>query len=270
MKAITVDDEPLMLRALSKAVSASPDVSSVTEFGNCADALRWAEKNPVDLAFLDIEMRGMGGIQLAEKLKALQPRCAVIFCTGYEQYAISAFRIRVSGYLLKPISAAEVQAEIDHIRGREEAQPLLSVQCFGIFEVQAQGKALTFKRSKTKELLALLVDCKGAGITGREISARLWEDDCDEDKCRNYLRQLFMDLRHALEEVGAGAVLLQCGYSYSLDTRLIDCDYYSYLECGHPAFRGAYMTQYSWADETCGLLWRENPRAESTLEEKQK
>lgn len=52
--------------------------------------------------------------------------------------------------------------------------------------------------------------------------------------------------------------LPQGGYSYSLDTRRVSCDYYDYLRTGHPEFRGEHMTQYSWADETCGLLWRGN------------
>ena len=48
------------------------------------------------------------------------------------------------------------------------------------------------------------------------------------------------------------------GYLYSVDTSKISCDYYSYLKTGQPEFQGEYMTQYSWADETCGLLWSKN------------
>lgn len=152
MTAIVVDDEPLMLRAMSRAVSASPDMEAVTEFSACAD--------------------------------------------------------------------------------------VLTIRCFGTFEAYAHGKTLPFRRSKTKELLAFLVDCKGASVTGREISAKLWTDDCNEARCRNYLRQLFVDLRHTLDVVGAGDVLVQCGYSYALDPKHVDCDYYRFLETGHPEFPG--------------------------------
>lgn len=256
MTAIVVDDEPLMLRALSRAVSASPDMEAVTEFSACADVLNWLQENSVDVAFLDIEMRGMGGLALAEKIQKLRPDCRIVFCTGYEQYAVAAFRMHTSGYLLKPVSAEDVQREIDYIKGGQSAQKLLTIRCFGTFEAYAHGKTLPFRRSKTKELLAFLVDCKGASITGREISAKLWADDCNEARCRNYLRQLFVDLRHTLDVVGAGDVLVQCGYSYALDPKRVDCDYYRFLETGHPEFRGEYMNQYRWADETCGLLWR--------------
>lgn len=256
MIAIAVDDEQLMLYALVKAVKASPDITSVAEFTSCDDALRWAQNNPVDVAFLDIDMRGMGGLNLAERIMGLHPDCKIVFCTGYERYAVAAIKLRVSGYLMKPISAKEVQEEIDHIKGRRAQEKPLTVKCFGNFEVYALGEKLTFKRTKTKELFAFLIDRSGAGVTGREICARLWPDSGDEEKYHNYLRQLIMDLRQSLEAAGAGSVLAQSNYTYLLDTEKIDCDFYSFLKTGKPAFRGEYMTQYGWAEDTCGLLWQ--------------
>ena len=260
MIAIAVDDEQLMLYALVQAVKASPDITSVAEFTSCDNALLWAQNNPVDVAFLDIDMRGMGGLALAEKIMALHPDCKIVFCTGYEQYAVAAIKLRVSGYLMKPISAKEVQEEIDHIKGRRAKEKPLTVKCFGNFEVDAHGEKLPFKRTKTKELFAFLVDRNGAGVTGKEICARLWTDSGDEEKYHNYLRQLFLDLRQSLEAVGAGSILEQSNYTYSLNTEKIDCDYYTYLQTGKPEFRGEYMTQYGWAEDTCGLLWQSNNR----------
>ena len=66
MIAIAVDDEVLMLGALVAAVEASPDIASVTKFSDCESALEYAQNNPIDIAFLDINMRGMGGLALAE------------------------------------------------------------------------------------------------------------------------------------------------------------------------------------------------------------
>ena len=227
MIAITVDDERPMLAALTAAVSASPDISSVTEFATCSAALEWAENNPVDVAFLDISMRGMGGLKLAEKIVELHPDCRIIFCTGYPQYALDAIQLHVSGYLLKPITVEEVQKELDYIKGRKAKEKLLSVQCFGSFQVKAQGGPLNFKRSKSKELLAVLIDRKGAGVTAKEICAVMWPEDGNDSKNINYLYQLFSDLRHALELAGAADILLQNGYAYAVDVERTDCDYYS-------------------------------------------
>lgn len=258
MIAIAVDDEKLMLYALVKAIKASPDISDVAEFTSCSKALEWISSNSPDVAFLDINMRGMGGMELAQRILEIRPDCKIVFCTGYEKYAVEAFKLRVSGYLMKPVSPEDVQDEINHIKGVRAKEKPLTVKCFGNFEVYFQGEKLSFKRTKTKELLAYLIDRKGAGVTAKEISARLWNDDGDDEKKHNYLRQLLLDLRQTLEAAGCSDVFHQSSYSYYIDPKKFDCDYFSYLKTGNPEFFGEYMTQYSWAEETCGLLWKKS------------
>ena len=255
MIAIAVDDEPLMLGALAKAISASPDITAVTKFSGCEEAIDHIKSNPADVAFLDINMRGMGGLALAEEILRICPECKIVFCTGYEEYAIPAFKLHASGYLLKPISAADIQAELDNIKGIRHREKPLVVKCFGNFEVYANGRMLTFKRSKTKELLAFLVDRNGAGVTVAEIGVALWEDDEDQ-KNHNYIHQLFYDLRHTLEAAGVGDIFERNNYLYSINPEKLDCDYYTFLKTGKPNFFGEYMTQYSWAEKTCGSLWK--------------
>ena len=82
----------------------------------------------------------------------------------------------------------------------------------------------------------------------------LWEDD-EEQKNQNYIHQLFLDLRRTLEAAGVGEIFKRNSYLYSVDPDKLDCDYFSYLKTGSPKFHGEYMTQYSWAEKTCGLLW---------------
>ena len=254
MIAIAVDDEPLMLGALTKAIKASEDITAVADFTSCEDALDYIKSNPADIAFLDINMRGMGGLSLAEKIIGVCPDCKIVFCTGYEEYAIPAFKLHAAGYLLKPVSAKDVQIEINNIKGIRQKEKPLTVKCFGNFEVYAKGEKLTFKRSKTKELFAFLIDRNGAGVTVAEIGVALWENDEDQ-KNHNYIHQLFRDLRQSLEAVGVEDIFERNNYLYSVNPEKIDCDYYSYLKTGKPEFIGEYMFQYSWAEGTCGLLW---------------
>ena len=254
MIAIAVDDEVLMLGALVNAIKASPDITEVSQFSDCEAALSFVKDTAVDIAFLDINMRGMGGLALAQKILTLCPDCKIVFCTGYEEYAIPAFKLHASGYLLKPVSARDIQAEIDNIKGLRHREKPLVVKCFGNFDVFANGKMLTFKRSKTKELFAFLIDRNGAGVTVAEISVALWENDTD-DRHQNYTHQLFRDLRQTLAAIGMEDIFERNNYLYSVNPEKIDCDYFSYLKTGKPEFLGEYMTQYSWAEATCGLLW---------------
>ena len=199
-------------------------------------------------------MRGMGGISLAEKILALRPNSKIVFCSGYEEYAIPAFKLHASGYLMKPISAEDVQGEIDNIKGVRIKEKLLEVKCFGNFEVYVKGERLHFKRSKSKELFAFLVDRRGAGMTAKQICAVLFPDDTDDAKNTAYLRQLVLDIKNTLKIAGADAVFCHETPCYRIDAGLIKCDYFSYLETGKPEFLGEYMAQYSWAEETCAML----------------
>ena len=254
MIAIAVDDEILMLGALVKAVSASPDIKEVIKFSDCEQALDFVKNNSVDIAFLDINMRGMGGLALAENILAARPNCKIVFCTGYEEYAIPAFKLHASGYLMKPISAEDVQAEINNIKGVKEKEKLLKVKCFGNFEIYCKGEKLVFRRVRTKEMFAYLVDRKGAGMTAKEICATLFPEDMDDNKNAAYLRQLILDLKSTLKAVGAESIFRHEKPYYRIDTSLIECDYLTYLETGKPEFHGEYMMQYSWAEDTCAML----------------
>ena len=254
MIAIAVDDEALMLGALVSAIEASPDITEVNKFSDCEKALEFVKQNSVDIAFLDINMRGMGGLALAEKIIAASPDCKIVFCTGYEEYAIPAFKLHASGYLMKPISVEDVQGEIDNIIGVRHKDKPITVKCFGNFEVYVKNQKLMFKRLKTKELFAFLIDRNGAGMTAKQICAVLFPNDYDDNKNAAYLRQLILDLKNTLKSVGAEGVLCHEKPCYSVDTSLLRCDYISYLESGKPEFHGEYMTQYSWAEDTCAML----------------
>ena len=117
MIALCVDDEVLPLNALARAVGKSPDIDSVFPFDDEIDALAWAEHHPVDIAFLDVQLHEINGIELAKKLAALHPDISIVFCTGYEKYAVNAIGLHMdAGYLVKPFRASQVQDEINHIK----------------------------------------------------------------------------------------------------------------------------------------------------------
>lgn len=256
MIALAVDDEPIMLDALVRALNASSDIERTISFPSGHEALEWARQHAFDVAFLGINMRGIGGPELAKRLRELQPGCIVNFCTGYPECAVDAFRIHATGYLMKPLTAEAVQREIDHIKGEKAGGKLLTLRCFGAFEVFSHGSPLSFRRSMSKEVLAVLTDRQGARMTTSAIAACLWPERSENARTINYLYHLFADMRSTLERAGAGsAVIRPDGRSYALDVSKVDCDYYSYLKHGSPAFMGEYMSQYSWAEDTCGYLW---------------
>lgn len=261
MLALCVDDEAPLLAELVRAAEASPDITEVVSFRLCSEAIDWVKSNKPDIAFLDIRMRGMTGLELSEKLRKIYPALPIVFCTGYRDFAFDAMQLKVQGYLLKPIRPEDVQREIDYIKsnqnGENKSSKLLKVQCFGNFEVFAKGKTIHFKRKRAKELLAFLVDRRGSSVNAKEICAAFWEDD-ENDKNLMNLYKIFGELKNALASVGAEEVLVKGTQEYSINTELIDCDFYKYI-AGDPvaekSFMGEYMVQYSWAEVTAASLY---------------
>lgn len=257
MKIIVVDDEKIALDGMVSAIKKAVPDSEIHKFSKSEDAARFAENNKFEIAFLDIEMRGMNGIELAEILKKNNPSVNIIFATGYNTYSIDAFRLHASGYITKPVTAEKISEEMLYLRSPVECTAVkkLKVQCFGNFEIFHEGKPLKFSRSKTKELFAYLVDRKGASVNTEQICAVLWDGRDDTPRLRNQVRNLVCDLRSTLKAVGSDDVFVASRNSFSVDTELIDCDYYRFLDGENEViYSGEYMSQYSWAEMRLGSL----------------
>jgi len=248
MKALLVDDEELQLIRLKSAVKkALPEDCELLCYLNPVKAAEETEEERIDVAFLDIEMPVINGIQLAKILKKRNPKVNVIFVTAYSEYAMDAHKVHSSGYLLKPISDSQVKEEVDNLRFPVEIKPSgkLSVKCFGNFEVFSGGAPVKFGYSKSKELFAYLIDREGASVSVNELNAVLWEEDH-----KSYLRNLIADIQTTLESVGAENVFIKRRSECYIDVDKVECDAYKYKHNDPDAvraYRGEYMTQYDWA-----------------------
>lgn len=98
MRIICVDDEALVLQLTASLCRKLPQVDEVEAFDSAQAALDWIKENDADIALLDIDMPNMDGITLAARIKEEKPDTAVIFLTGYSQYALDAFSVHASGY----------------------------------------------------------------------------------------------------------------------------------------------------------------------------
>ena len=258
MIVIAVDDERYALKNLVESIEeASPD-AQIRHFRYPEDALDFAKENPVDVAFLDVEMIGMNGVELAERLKLYHPDLNIIFSTGYGHYRDAAFDLHASGYLTKPITPEKVKKELANLRRPIRNAKRVRIRAFGNFEVYLDGNPISFKYSKTKEMLAYLVDRKGALCTNGEIMAVLFEDDNGHEA---YFRSLRKDLTDILESAGCSEILSQQRGRTGIIPDLVECDYFNWCSgkrSGINAFHGEYMTQYSWGEYTNAMLLVQN------------
>ena len=208
-----------------------------------------------DVAFLDIEMKGMNGVELANALKEINPDVNLIFATGFGSYRDSAFDLHASGYLIKPITAERVRNELENLRRPVASQRRLKVLTFGNFEVLFNNTPLVFKYQKSKEMLAYLIDRKGAMCSTGELMAVLFEDGDDH---KAYYHRLRSDLIDTLSACGCEGALVQQRGILGVSVDKVDCDYYDYLNGKlslERIYHGEYMAQYSFAEVTNAELF---------------
>lgn len=261
MKIIAVDDERLALESLVATIRRAAPEAEIEGFRSGEEALEAARRNQPDIAFLDIEMRGMNGMALAQTLSKECPKINLIFTTGYSSYTQQAFAVHASGYILKPVTPDKVRAELECLRygvpaPEQTSRPKLTVRAFGDFEAYVNGVPIHFSYARSKEVLAFLVDRKGAMCSTRQIAAVLWEDAASSHA--SYLNNIRSDLLNTLEKCGCGDVLVLQRGAIAILPDKISCDYYDFLNAddspsgqrARSTYRGEYMTQYSWAEIT--------------------
>ena len=265
MMIFAIDDEPKMLRLLHKAIEEAAPQAQILDysFGSAALAAVREENLRPDVIFSDIQMPRPTGVELAAQLKTYAPNTKIVFVTGYDEYALDAFRVHASGYVIKPVDAEKIREELQNaLPYRMQDAGKIQVQCFGYFEVFWRDVPLAFSRRRSKELLAFLIDRRGASCTAEEAIAALYEDDCDEKSAKQNLRNLVSDLKKTLQQINMEDVLIRKGGTLAIHPEKLICDYYRMLNgdmAALNAFRGEYMEQYSWAELTkAGLLWNDN------------
>ncbi len=256
-KMLVVDDEPLAVKGLRATIAQVEPGAEVTGFTTSSEALAWAQKNGADIAFLDIEMPGMGGVELGKKLQELCPGVNIIFVTGYNDRYAQAMNMHASGYILKPATREAVIKELSDLRHpvRSKEEKRIRIRTFGDFQIFIDRMPVSFRYKKTAELMAYLVDRRGALCSNGMIIAALWEDESDVRNKSSYLRNLRQDLLTTLGEYGLSDVVITHRSEMGIKTESIKCDYYDYLSgAGGVSYHGEYMNQYSWAESTNGIL----------------
>ena len=257
VKIVCVDDESIILRQTIEQCRQLSRVDDVIGFQRAESALEWFGDNTADVALLDINLPDMNGIALATRIKEKSPDTAIIFVTGYSEYAVDAFKIHAAGYLMKPVTQETLAAEIDHALSLYgHSIPVthsahIAVQTFGNFEIFVDNKPVKFARSRSKELLAFLVSRRGDQVSRNELHNVLYSDREYDRPMQKQLDVMIRSMRETLVEYGIGEILMMNRGLLSIRPELIDCDMYR-LTDGDPvavnSYRGEYMTGYSWAD----------------------
>lgn len=259
MRVIYVDDEQPNLDNFKFTTKDFTEIESLSMFQNGDDALEYARNNIVDVAFCDMEMPGLHGLALAAKLKEINPSIRVVFVTAYSQYAMDAWGVDATGYVMKPYLASDIKRELNKCR----SAPLPSsrrvvINTIPSLSVSVGGKAVHINSAKARELLALLVDAADKGITTGEGISILWPDRPNDTNTQSLFRMTFKRLSDSLEFADIGDIIESKGSRRFLRSDMVDCDFYRIMSGDAEAIKkydGQFLCEYEWAESRNAQLY---------------
>ncbi|MFJ7982073.1 response regulator [Lysinibacillus xylanilyticus] len=234
IRVIVMDDEPLALVNMEKKLKEFNSIEVIKSFTTAKDLLAEGPSLDFQVAFLDVEMPGMNGLEIARLLKEWNKNIFIVFVTAYRDYAVQAFEIHSIDYLLKPISKARLETTINriqellHLENKSTPlqirnKPALTIQCFGGFVVLHNNKAIHWRTLKTKELFAFLFSNLNNHVPRDTIIDSLWVDT-EFKKARVQLHTTVSYLRTTLSALGYSEVIQYANGSYILQLEDFQCD----------------------------------------------
>lgn len=238
MRAVIVDDERLAILRLEQILECRDDVEVVGAFTRYSELLSGFASLKPDVVFLDIDMPGMNGLELAASLNGMDEQLEVVFITAYDQYALEAFRVNAVDYLLKPVDEEALARTIERVKRRKGHEPSKQIknsskpqiECFGHFNVPHSSGlgSVDFPTAKAEELLAFLLVHRNTNVSKWVICESLWPEH-DPHKAEQNLHTTVFRMKKTLLESGVSIQLSSKKGHYHFQL-LDECDYIRFEE----------------------------------------
>ena len=251
MKTIVIDDELYMLRKFERFSESIHDIELIGSFDDGKEAIEFAQAHKVELAFIDINLPTMDGIEVARRLRKIREDMIIVFLTAYDNYIKEFNEVGGDYYILKPYSKVTLEQTMEKMKllHRRQEKPIY-IQTFGRFLVLKDNKAVQLS-GKAKEILALIVIQRGKEISNEEIFSTIWEDKPYSNANMTVLYNAIKRLKDTLKKEQMEDLLISTGRGKRINTDLFDCDYYSWQDKeddDRVLFDGSFLQEYSWGE----------------------
>jgi len=283
IRAILVDDEQPALEELEFLLKDYP-VEIAAMIQNSKTVLEQVGRLKPDVVFLDIDMPGANGLEIALKIQEIYTGIQIIFVTAYSEYALKAFRAYPLDYILKPVNETRFAKTMQHLLKSVEsakANTLLAskphIRCFGTFEAfteNGERQQMKFATRQTREMFAYLISHFEKAVSRDELIHVIFGGNADK-KTVNLLHVTAYKLRHTMEELGIDRESITLSGNYTLEVADGICDYIDFAkftdrnpyidqdnavqaEAAAKLYQGPFL-------ESEDYLWAEEARAEMEL-----
>lgn len=233
MNIIIIDDEKMAIDVLSIMLNRLTQfqISIKGAFTNAVDALAYIKKESIDIIFLDIEMIDMHGLQVAKQLLIRQPSLQIIFVTAHAQFAVDAFDVEATDYLLKPVHEKRLIKALTKAHQRlqlqvkkEKGSKRIYAHTLGSFYLlDSQHEVVKWRTRKVSELFLYLLFHQKKPMLNVAIIDELWPDLVLEKAASNLHTTIYL-LRKLLKENGIKDPIQLVNNHYQLNAE-IESDY---------------------------------------------
>src|ERR1041385_8531595 len=158
LKALVGDDEQLARDELGYLLGQLGGIEVIAQAGNGVEALSTIERLQPDVVFLDVQMPGLTGFEVARRMVDQETASHIIFVTAYDQYAIEAFEVNAVDYLLKPVDPARLETALARARRRISSDRQADTSEAAVNDAQLEKiLQLVADRQSRRERLAIKV-----------------------------------------------------------------------------------------------------------------
>lgn len=226
-------------------------------FESYDDCTEYLQKEKAELVFLGVSADIKGFEDVINTVK--QRGYGTIIClTGEnEQDSSYAYMYNCDGYIIKPYRDDQLESFIEKYDLLKRRLQRIIIHTFGAFRIFVNDSEVVFNNSKAKELLALCVDRLGNDVSDEQAINKIWSDRGYDEKTKRLYRKAVCDIRRTLSDKGIVHIFRTKKRACSVDFHDIECDLFSFIsypDTSKYRFRGEYMPEYSWAEETLGRL----------------
>lgn len=231
-KVVIVEDEKPSLYLMKRMIEKSPCLKVVGEFTNSWEALSEIPLLQPEIVFLDVEMPGMDGMELAEKIHEQNDAIQIVFVTAHRDYAVDAFKVSAADYILKPMTEKAIHAATEKIVRRYSTMNRTtakvkkhSIFCLGSFDVFEKNSDIPIKwtTAKAEEIFAYLMFCKGEYVSKWKLCEMLWPD-WEPEKAEHSLHNAVYLLKSTLNRAGIENAIESKQGSYKGNIQSFHCD----------------------------------------------